>query len=423
MRNVVAMILAGGRVKELEALTIDRPKSAVPFGGMYRVIDFPLSNLMHSGIERVGILSLYRPFSLMNHIGNGESWDFYGRNRSIHVLPPFKGYSPTDWYRGTADAIYQNLEFIERMNAEKVLIISGDHIYKMDYNEVFEFHKAMDADLTVAFKKVPTEQASRFGLGKIANETDWGGWLLDYAEKPTKPISNWASMTVYLFNKEVLVDVLERIVGEQGKSEFGRDVIPHILTKYKVCGYKFEGYWGYTKTISEYYKTNMSMLDDHPVLDPGKWQIRTNLAHAEIQDRAPAFIAPTAEIQNALIYNGCRISGIVKNSILFPGVRVEKGAHIENSIVMFDCRIGENSKICQAIIDSDVVVKQRAKIGQSEGNGSRSYRDFTEKDLVLIGQRTVISENAVLQPGERVYSHINHRNEENQMDKTGRVIS
>ncbi|MFQ5627730.1 MAG: glucose-1-phosphate adenylyltransferase family protein [bacterium] len=423
MRNVVAMVLAGGRVSEFDVLTVDRPKSAVPFGGLYRVIDFPLSNLMYSGIEHIGILSQYRPFSLMNHIGSGESWDLYGRNRSIHVLPPFKGHNPTDWYRGTADAVYQNLDYIHRMNAKKVLIVSGDHIYKMDYAPLFEFHKKMNADLTGAFKEVPEEQSSRFGLGKIADDTDCGGRLLDYAEKPANPISNMASITVYLFDFEVLEDILERMVGELGKSDFGRHIIPHMLSEYHVCGYKFPGYWGYTRTISEYYKTSMSLLGDQPAIDPDEWKIRTNLAHRNIQDRAPAFIAPTAQVNNSLIYNGCRVFGTVQNSILFPGVCVKEGAIVQNSIVMFDCRIGEKAKVRNAIIDTDAVIERAAMLGQSGNNGLHFCGEITQGDLVLIGKRTVVPEYAILPPGECIHPHLNGKKAQTKMYLEGEIAA
>lgn len=401
MRNTVAMVLAGGRVSELGVLTLDRPKSAVPFGGLYRVIDFPLSNLMHSGINRVGILSQYRSYPLMTHIGNGEPWDFYGRNRSVHVLPPFKGYQPSDWYRGTADAVFQNLDFFKNLQAEKVLILSGDHIYGMDYKALFDFHTEMDADITVAFKKVPIEQASRFGLGKIADESPAGGRLLAYQEKPESASSCWASMTVYLFKAEVLELLLKSVVEDQHKTEFGRDMLPFVLEDFNVYGFKFDGYWGYTRTISEYYQTNMCLLKKDAPIRPDVWQVRTNLANRMVRDREPAHIAASANIKNSLIYNGCQVAGSVENSILFPGVCVEAGAVVKDAIIMFDGKILEKSRVHKAIIDSNAVIGRGANIGDLDSVTDENKT--LEQELVMIGRRANISEQADVLPGQQIY--------------------
>lgn len=405
MRNTVAMVLAGGRVDELSVLTIDRPKSALPFGGLFRVIDFPLSSLMYSGIARVGILSQYRPFSLMNHIGNGAAWDLCGRNRSIHVLPPFKGMHPSDWYRGTADAVYQNLDFILRYQPERVLIVSGDHIYNMDYGPMLALHRQHSADLTIAFKEVPREQAHRFGLGVIEGDGSPFGRLLQYAEKPAEPVGTWASMTIYLFNTKTLVEVMETLVGEQGKAEFGRDVIPYMLDRYAVYGYRFSGYWGYTRTIAEYYRTNMSLLGDQPAIDPDEWKIRTNLAHRDIQDRAPALIAPPAKISNSLIYNGCKIYGEVKNSILFPGVQVAGKAVVHNSIVLFDTQIRAGSAVHNAILDAGADIGEGAEVGQPVPYLLHS--DLGEDNIAIVGQGVRLEPRAMVPPGGKIYPKLN----------------
>ena len=408
MRNVLAMVLAGGRVDELGVLTMNRPKSAMPFGGVYRVIDFPLSNLMHSGIERVGILSQYRPFSLMNHIGNGMSWDMAGRNRYIHILPPFQGYRPSDWYRGTADAVYQNMDYIQHDNPSAVLILSGDHVYKMNYAKMAKFHQDRNADVTIAFKQVPWDQASRFGQGKMADESSDGGKLIEYCEKGEAPISNWASLTIYLFRAEVLYEIVESLVGEQKRFEFGRDIIPTILSQYKVYGYKFSGYWGYTRTITEYFTTSMSLLGDQPAIDPEEWKVRTNLAHRRIYDRPPAIVGSEAVIENSLIYNGCQIFGEVRNSILFPGVVVAPGALIKDSIVMFDSQILDKSAVLQAIIDTDVIVGPASVIGHSTLShiDGASSKEIDEKELAVIGQEVMIPANVTLSPGCQVYPQV-----------------
>ena len=235
VKNILAMILAGGRVDELDVLTFLRPKSVLPFGALYRIIDFPMSNLMNSGIEKVGILSQYRPFHLINHIANGHPWDMVGRNRFALILPPFKGKDASDWYKGTADAVYQNTDFIKMYNPDLVLILSGDHIYKMDYQAVIDFHIEKKADLTVAFTSVPKEGADRFGQGLIDDEEPRGGRVVRYVEKPRKALFDWASLTIYVFNPGVLFEALEENAGKESH-EFGRDIIPALLGRARISG-------------------------------------------------------------------------------------------------------------------------------------------------------------------------------------------
>ena len=242
MKNVLAMILAGGRVDELDVLTFLRPKSVLPFGALYRIIDFPMSNLMHSGIERVGILSQYRPFYLINHIASGQPWDMIGRRRFAVILPPFKGREASDWYKGTADAVYQNIDFIKMYNPDLVLILSGDHIYQMDYQDVINFHLEKKADLTIAFTSVPREGAHRFGQGLIEEEEARGGKVVQYAEKPKKALYEWASLTIYVFNPGVLLEALAENARKESH-EFGKDIIPSLLGNFRVYGYKHLGYW------------------------------------------------------------------------------------------------------------------------------------------------------------------------------------
>ncbi|MEW6429851.1 MAG: sugar phosphate nucleotidyltransferase, partial [Thermodesulfobacteriota bacterium] len=266
--QTLAMILAGGRVDELNVLTAYRPKSAVPFGGFARVIDFPLSNLMHSGLERVAILSQYRCYSLINHLGTGSAWDMTGRHRGISILPPFQGSAGSSWYRGSADAVYQNLDFVRFHDPEEILILSGDHIYKMDYRQVIDYHRRKNADLTIACVRVPRERAHRFGVADIDDEDgDSGGRILRYAEKPASPEFDWASLTVYCFRPRVLVEALEYNAAHGDSFEFGRDIIPQLLREQRrVYGYRFKGYWGYTRTIEEYWQTSMDLLGPEPAI-------------------------------------------------------------------------------------------------------------------------------------------------------------
>lgn len=368
--SILAMVLAGGRVDELGVLTHYRPKSAVPFGGFARVIDFALSNLLQSGIERVAILSQYRSYSLINHIGTGASWDMVGRNRGISILPPFKGYSNPYWYRGSADAVYQNLDFIRHLNPSVLLILSGDHIYHMDYSQMIRHHHQWDADLTAAFVEVPLASASRFGVAEIAAEGPHGGRLLGYEEKPENPRHTWASLTLFCFKPAVLMEVLTRNQ-DAASYEFGRDIIPMMMQQdYKVYGYTFRGYWGYTKTIDEYWQTSMDLLGPEPKIDMEAWGIRTNLHHRDIANRQPVRIGPQGVLSNSLAYDGCVIEGTVRNSILFPGVHVRSGVEITDSILFFDNIVHEGVRLHRVVSDVDTVFNREAVIGTPGENGA-----------------------------------------------------
>lgn len=364
--STLAMILAGGRVDELGVLTHYRPKSAVPFGGFARVIDFPLSNLLHSGIERIAILSQYRSYSLINHIGTGAAWDMVGRNRGISILPPFKDYENPHWYRGSADAVFQNLDFIQYYSPSVILILSGDHIYQMDYRRMIRFHDEQDADLTAAFIEVPLASASRFGVAEIADESEEGGRMLSYEEKPAAPKGRWASLTVFCFKPSVLTEVLKR--NQAGESyEFGRNIIPMMMAdKFRVYGYKFRGYWGYTRTIDEYWQTSMDLLGPEPKIDLEAWGVRTNLNHRNIADRQPVSIGPAGILDNSMAYNGCIIEGTVRNSILFPGVRVLAGAEVCDSILFFDNVVQYGARLNQVVSDVNTVFGPEAQVGSAE---------------------------------------------------------
>ncbi len=391
MKKVVAMVLAGGRVDELSVLTFYRPKSALPFGGMYRVIDFPLSNLMHSGVERVGILSQYRSYSLINHIGIGSSWDLVGRNRGAYILPPFRGLHASDWYKGTADAVRQNFEFLNYHSPEHVLILSGDHIYRMDYRRLYEYHLAKEADLTAAFIQVPSEEAPRFGLAEIDDEDgDMGGRLLQYWEKPGRPKSTWASLTIYLFRAKVLYEVLASQSG-RNSCEFGRHILPAMIGRYRTYGYKFRGFWGYTRTIAEYWHTNMVLLGEAPAIDLEAWQVRTNLDHDRLRDRKPARLRPTTAVRDARIHVGVEVEGEVERSILFPGTRVEKGARVRDSILMFDTTVGRDAVLDRVITDTDVHIGAGARLGVGEvATASSEATPLLSEGLSVIGRATHI---------------------------------
>jgi glucose-1-phosphate adenylyltransferase len=395
--TTLAIILAGGRVDDLNVLTVHRPKSAVPFGGFARVIDFSLSNLMQSDLDLVAILSQYRSYSLINHVGLGAAWDMVGRYRGVSILPPYQGFGQSSWYRGTADAVFQNLDFIQYHSPENLLIISGDHVYHMDYRELIEYHREKDADLTMACVKVPRKNAHRFGLADIDDEDgERGGRIHLYREKPADPKHDWASMTVYCFKAQVLYDLLEVNAREDDSFEFGRDIIPRLMAEQrKIYGFKFGGYWGYTRTIAEYWQANQDLLGDRPRIDLEKWGLRTNLEHRGIRDHQPLKVGNEAVIQNSLIHNGCVVEGEVVNSILFPGVHVKPGAVVRNSVLFFNNVVGRNALVDKTISDVNVAIGARVRIGD-EG-------PLDEKEVTVVGWNNHLPDGMLIGSGCTLY--------------------
>ena len=396
MKRILAMILAGGRVDELKVLTLNRPKSTVPYGGMYRIIDFPLSNLMHSGIEKVGVLSQYHSASLVRHIGIGSSWDMVGRDRGAMVLPPFKSEQNSDWYRGTADAVFQNIDFIDEFQPDLVLVLSGDHVYHMNYQALIDYHLTKQADVTAVFKEVPIHSAHRFGLATIDKEDGMtGGRITAYHEKPANPKSTWASLTIYLFNTNLLKKILLELIQSSESFEFGHDILPRMVKSYRTYGYKFYGYWAYSRTIKEFWQANMDLLSDHSPVDLKQWEVRTNLDHRNLRDRTPTIISDSAEIHNSIIYTGCVVKGQVSDSVIFPGVIIEEGAKITKSIIMFDSSIKKNCVIDRSILDADIIVNENCQIGcaveDSEYPGKHDADEIT-----IIGQSTIIPQGRVI---------------------------
>ncbi|MBT8361900.1 MAG: glucose-1-phosphate adenylyltransferase [Desulfobacterales bacterium] len=390
--TTLAMILAGGRADELNVLTYYRPKAAVPFGGFARVIDFSLSNLMNSGIEQVAILSQYRSYSLINHIGNGAAWDMIGRYRGVSILPPFIDADQNDWYRGSADAVYKNLDFVKYSNPEEVLILSGDHIYQMDYSEVIAYHYEKDADLTIVCKKITPGTGSRFGMAGIDDEDgDRGGKVTSYQEKGENPEGEWSSLTVLCFKPEVLYQVLEENQSSDS-FEFGRDIIPMLMSQgRKIYGYKFNGYWGYTRTVQEYWQANMDLLGDYPLIDMEQWGVRTNLEHRGVRDHQPALIGKDAQVVNSQIYNGCVVEGTVKNSILFPGVQVGYGSVVEDSVIFFKNIIGNDCLIRKTISDVNSTYGNNIEIGCELG--------ATSKQIAIVGWANEVPDGTKLGQG------------------------
>ncbi len=383
--SVVAMLLAGGQGSRLSILSQHRAKPAVPFGGSYRIIDFTLSNVMHAQIPYIGILTQYKPYSLMEHFGNGEWWGFTGRGRVGRILPPATGEEDSDWYAGTADAVWQNRNFLARFNPELVLVLSGDHIYKMDYAEMIALHRERKADLTIAMQRVPWEETSRFGVA----ETDSSGRIIRFQEKPkSNPVSNLASLGIYVFTTDVLLRRLaEDAENENSKHDFGMNVIPSMLERDKVYAYEFSGYWRDVGTIQSYWDTNMEALDPKSGLDLVAWNLRTNFFETRPANELPARFAPSASVNNSYIARGCVVEGTVENSILFAGVHVEKGAIVRDSIVMNNSLVGPQCHVERAIVDKNVVLEPHCRIGQGDRSvPNKEFPHLLDTGLVVIGK-------------------------------------
>ncbi len=365
-KKCIAMLLAGGQGSRLYALTERTAKPAVGFGGKYKIIDFPLSNCVNSRIDTVGVLTQYQPLALNEYIGNGAPWDLDRVRGGLSLLPPYQGKKHSDWYKGTANAIYQNIDFIRQYDADYVLILSGDHIYKMDYSKMLAYHEEKGAVCTVATITVPIEEASRFG---ICN-TNADGSIYEFEEKPKEPKNNQASMGIYIFNTKTLIDYLERdALDPESSNDFGKNVIPALLNAgEKLFSYPFSGYWKDVGTIQSLWEANMDLLGENPVFDIGDPYFRI---YSRNFARAPQYIGEGAVISNSLISEGCHIEGTVENSILFGGVTVEKGAVVRDAVVMEDVFVGEGARVSYAIVDSDSKIECGAKVGEARGSRTK----------------------------------------------------
>ena len=360
-KEIVAMILAGGQGSRLGVLTKDLAKQAVPFGGKYKIIDFPLSNCSNSGIYTVGVLTQYKPLELNSHIGIGDTWDLDRRNGGVRILPPYQKEKGGDWYKGTANAIYQNVAFIEMHDPEYVLILSGDHIYKMDYDKMLDFHKEKQADATIAVIDVPLKEASRFGIMNTNDDLS----IYEFEEKPENPKSTNASMGIYIFNWKVLKRALEEDeLDELSSNDFGKNIIPKMLEEgRKLVAYPFKGYWKDVGTIESLWEANMDLLKDENELSlhDDEWKI-----YSANPVRPAQYIGPEAKIKNSLIVEGCIVNGIVENSVLFQGVHVGENTVIRNSVIMPNTIIEENSVIDKAIIGSEVHILSNCNVGNGD---------------------------------------------------------
>ena len=384
-KEMIAMLLAGGQGSRLGVLTQKVAKPAVSFGGKYRIIDFPLSNCINSGVDTVGVLTQYQPLRLNAHIGIGIPWDLDRNVGGVTVLPPYERSKGSDWYTGTANAIYQNLEYMDSYNPEYVLILSGDHIYKMDYEVMLEYHKANNADVTIAAMSVPMEEASRFGI-LITDDTNK---ITEFEEKPANPRSNLASMGIYIFNWKVLKEALLTLSDVPG-CDFGKHVIPYCHEKSgKIYAYEFNGYWKDVGTLGSYWEANMELIDIIPEFNLYEeyWKIYTKT------DRIPPqYIDGEAKVVKSIIGEGTEIYGEVSNSVIGEGVTIEKGAVVRDSIIMQDTVIGAGAIVEKAIIAEDVKIGAGAHLGVGEYADSKYDPKVYQFDLVTVGEHSVIPE-------------------------------
>ncbi|MDY2632792.1 MAG: glucose-1-phosphate adenylyltransferase [Clostridium sp.] len=360
-KEIVAMILAGGQGSRLGVLTKDIAKPAVPFGGKYRIIDFPLSNCSNSGIYTVGVLTQYKPLDLNAYIGIGDPWDLDRRNGGVTILPPYQGEKGGAWYKGTANAIYQNIQFIDRYEPEYVLILSGDHIYKMDYYKMLDFHKSHNADATIAVINVPLDEASRFGI----MNTNEDSTIYEFEEKPKHPKSTNASMGVYIFKWSVLKEYLiQDEMDKDSSNDFGKNIIPKMLNSgRKLVAYPFKGYWKDVGTIESLWEANMDLLkiDNELNLYDSEWKI-----YSDNQIRPAQHIGEKAKIANSLIVEGCIVNGEVEDSVLSQGVTVGKNTIIRDSVIMPNVKIGDNVTIERAIVGNDSIINNDCHIGDGK---------------------------------------------------------
>ena len=388
-KEMIAMLLAGGQGSRLGVLTAKVAKPAVSFGGKYRIIDFPLSNCINSGIDTVGVLTQYQPLRLNSHIGIGIPWDLDRNVGGVTVLPPYEKSSNSEWYTGTANAIYQNLEYMEQYNPDYVLILSGDHIYKMDYKIMLDYHKANNADITIAAMPVPMEEASRFGIVV----TDEDNRITEFEEKPAQPKSNLASMGIYIFSWKVLKEAFI-MLKEQNECDFGKHVIPYCFENNKrIFAYEYNGYWKDVGTLSSYWEANMELIDIIPVFNLYEefWKIYTRT-----DTIPPQYIGENAYIEKSIIGDGTEIYGKVYNSVIGAGVVIEEGTVVRDSIIMNNSVIGKDSIVTKSIIAEDVQIGSHVELGAGEEAENVFKPQIYNSGLVTVGECSVIPDNVTV---------------------------
>lgn len=388
----LVLLLAGGVGSRLNVLVQTRAKPAVPFAGLYRIIDFSLSNVMNSGFTQVGVLTQYKPLSLMRHIGTGDAWDFSGRSRGVKILPPRTGSKDSDWYKGTADAVRQNIDFIRAHPSKEIVLLSGDHIYQMDLEEMLIFHRQKKADVTIGMMVVPKSEIHQFGTGITDNE----GRIVEWEEKPQVPRTDLASMGIYVFDTRYLLDALEE---DKSETDFGMHLIPKAIGRDAVYAYPFKGYWRDVGTIQAYWQANMDVIRDDSGISPEAWGIRPNpAADGFPADRCPARIFGGSRVRGSMISAGCVIEGEVVNSVLSPGVRVGPKALVKDSILFDDCDVQAGAVVDLAILDKRVRVGAGAKIGVGERSctPNKLFPKHLYTGITLIGKGTLVPGGAIV---------------------------
>jgi glucose-1-phosphate adenylyltransferase len=382
--EIVAMILAGGQGSRLGVLTKKLAKPAVPFGGKYRIIDFPLSNCSNSGIYTVGVLTQYKPLELNAHIGIGEAWDLDRTHGGVSILPPYQEEKGGEWYKGTANAIYQNIEFVDRYDPEYILILSGDHIYKMDYTKMLDFHKERQAEATIAVIEVPMDEASRFGIMNTRDDLS----IYEFDEKPKNPKNNLASMGIYIFNWKTLKKYLrEDEADKTSKNDFGMNIIPSMLGDgNRMVAYPFKGYWKDVGTIDSLWEANMDLIkeDNELNLHDEEWKI-----YSVNQVRPAQYIGENAKVSNSLVVEGCVVNGQIENSILFQGVQIGKNSVIRDSIIMTDAKIGDNVVIEKAIVGTGAIVRKDCKISLGDEIAIIAAKEEVKMGTVIENNKAV----------------------------------
>lgn len=417
--RTLALILAGGRGSRLDILSAHRAKPGVPFAGKFRLIDFALSNCVNSDIYNVGVLTQYLPHSLNNHIGIGKPWDLDRKKGGVTILQPFRGKpGETDWYKGTAHAIYKNISFIKNNDPDEVIILSGDHVYEMDYSKMINYHREKGADLTIAAQPVDYKDASRFGILDHNSDLE----VTDFLEKPADPPSNLASMGIYVFKTEVLLDLLDQNCNQQN-SDFGHHIIPPMIEneEKKVYLYEYDGFWKDVGTLDSYWETSLELAKSIPELNlyDESWKL-----HTRSEEKPPVKFGKYGGASCSLISNGAIINGTVENSIISPGVYIEKGAVVRNSIVFNDSVIRSNSIVDKAIIDKEVEIKANCKIGHGDDyTPNRKEPDLLESGLNIIAKKATIPEGTVIGRNCRVFSYVGEENFSNKHISSGRTIT
>ena len=396
-KECVAMLLAGGQGSRLYALTHDMAKPAVPYGGKYRIIDFPLSNCVNSGIDTVGVLTQYQPLALHDYIGNGQPWDLDKLNGGAHCLPPYQTALGAEWYKGTANAIYQNIAFIDRYDPDYVVMLSGDHIYKMDYNKMLQFHKEKGAVATIAVQDVPLEEASRFGIMITDDDSN----IIDFEEKPKNPRSTFASMGIYIFNwKELRQYLIDNENNPDEDKDFGKAVIPNMLkANEKMVAYMFEGYWKDVGTLDSLWEANMDLLNPNIPIDlyDPEWKM-----YSKNPIMPPQYIGPNAVIENSMVTDGCVVDGTVDFSVIYEGVTIEKGATVTDSIIMPGSVIKSGAVVEYAIVGENCVVGEGAQIGVRP----EAVENRDDWGIAVVGHNITISENAKVLPKQIISENI-----------------